>query len=177
VIGDDCWIGYNAFIKRGVVIGKGAIVAANSSVTRDVPPYSVVAGSPARVIKERLAFLPLDQIDAADETCSPFLYQGFGLSHDERPDTGNILAEKEFCATLKNAAGRLKIMVDAKLIGPSKRGFLCYGEERQALGEDFSECRFSAKQDSVFHYFRVDSASAGTGHRFVLEVRRIALSS
>lgn len=54
-IGNDVWIGDGAFIKRGVMIGDGAIVAARAVVTKDVPPYSVVAGAPARVIKMRFA--------------------------------------------------------------------------------------------------------------------------
>jgi acetyltransferase-like isoleucine patch superfamily enzyme len=45
------WIGAGASIFKGVTVGEGAIVGANSTVTRDVPPYSVAAGSPARVVK------------------------------------------------------------------------------------------------------------------------------
>jgi carbonic anhydrase/acetyltransferase-like protein (isoleucine patch superfamily) len=53
IVGNDVWVGAGTFILRGVTIGDGAVVAANSVVTEDVPPYSVVAGSPARVIKQR----------------------------------------------------------------------------------------------------------------------------
>jgi len=53
VIGNDVWIGRNAFIKPGLAIGDGAVVGANSVVTHDVPAYAVVAGVPARVIKYR----------------------------------------------------------------------------------------------------------------------------
>ena len=52
-IGDGSWLGMRAMIMPGVSIGEGAIVAANSVVTKDVPPYSVVAGSPAKVVKYR----------------------------------------------------------------------------------------------------------------------------
>ncbi len=51
-IEDDCWIGANAVITAGITIGKHAVVAAGSVVTKDVPPYSVVAGNPAKIIKQ-----------------------------------------------------------------------------------------------------------------------------
>ena len=53
LIGSDVWIGANAIIMDGVKVGDGAIVAAGAVVTRDVPPYSVVGGVPAKLIKFR----------------------------------------------------------------------------------------------------------------------------
>ncbi|BDS12415.1 CatB-related O-acetyltransferase [Aureispira anguillae] len=53
LIGNDVWIGYNATIMAGVKIGDGAIIATNSTVVKDVPPYSIVGGNPATVIKKR----------------------------------------------------------------------------------------------------------------------------
>lgn len=50
-IGDDVWIGCNSIILKGVKIGEGCIVAAGSVVTKDIPPFSLVAGNPARVVK------------------------------------------------------------------------------------------------------------------------------
>lgn len=52
-IGNDVWIGYNATIMRGVKVGDGAIIAAGSIVTKDVEPYTIVAGVPAKVIRHR----------------------------------------------------------------------------------------------------------------------------
>ena len=52
-IGHDTWIGHAAVIMKGVTIGNGAIIAANSVVTKDVPPYAVVGGTPAQLIKWR----------------------------------------------------------------------------------------------------------------------------
>lgn len=52
-IGNDVWIGFGAFIKGGVKIGDGAVVAAHAVVVKDVPPYAIVGGVPARVIKYR----------------------------------------------------------------------------------------------------------------------------
>jgi len=53
VIGNDVWIGMEAVIMPGVTIGHGAIVAAKSVVTHDVPAYAIVAGNPAKVVKVR----------------------------------------------------------------------------------------------------------------------------
>ena len=52
-VGNDVWIGCNVVILPGVTIGDGAIVAAGSIVTKDVPPYAIVAGTPARVLRYR----------------------------------------------------------------------------------------------------------------------------
>ena len=53
-IGNDVYIGHGAMIMPGVVIGDGAIVGANAVVTKNVPPYAIVAGNPARLIRHRL---------------------------------------------------------------------------------------------------------------------------
>lgn len=52
-IGDDVWIGSRVIILGGVNVGNGAVIGAGSVVTHDVPPYSVVGGNPARIIKSR----------------------------------------------------------------------------------------------------------------------------
>lgn len=54
-VGNDVWIGYEAVILAGVTLGDGAIVGARSVVTRDVPPYTIVGGVPARPIRRRFS--------------------------------------------------------------------------------------------------------------------------
>lgn len=54
IIEDDVWIGAGAFIGPGVRIGRGAVVGARAVVFKDVPPWKVVAGNPARIIKDRI---------------------------------------------------------------------------------------------------------------------------
>lgn len=55
IIEDDVWIGYGSILLTGVRVGRGAIVAAGSVVTRDVPSYAIVAGNPARVLGNRFS--------------------------------------------------------------------------------------------------------------------------
>lgn len=55
VIGNDVWIGYGATIMAGVTVGDGAIIATKSVVTRDVAPYTIIGGNPAREIRKRFA--------------------------------------------------------------------------------------------------------------------------
>jgi acetyltransferase-like isoleucine patch superfamily enzyme len=55
IIGNDVWLGYNSTIMSGVTIGDGAVVSANAHVVRDVAPYSMVGGNPAKEIKYRFS--------------------------------------------------------------------------------------------------------------------------
>lgn len=55
MIGNDVWIGYKAVIMSGVTIGDGAIIGARAVVTKDVPPYTIVGGIPAKLIRKRFS--------------------------------------------------------------------------------------------------------------------------
>ena len=62
VIGSDVWIGYEAVILAGVTIGDGAIIGARAVVTRDVPPYTIVGGVPAKPIRRRFPQPEIDRL-------------------------------------------------------------------------------------------------------------------
>lgn len=62
IIGNDVWIGVNAIVLRGVVIGDGAVIGAGSVVTKDVPPYAIVGGNPAKILKYRLTENQIEKI-------------------------------------------------------------------------------------------------------------------
>ena len=93
VVEDDVWIGFGAVIMSGVRIGRGAVVAAGAVVVNDVPPYAIVGGVPAKVLKKRfennivskLASIDYKQLSLAKiESCCDYLYM---LVSDSNIDT------------------------------------------------------------------------------------------
>lgn len=62
VIGNDVWIGHNATIMPGITIGDGAIVATNTTVTKNVPPYSIVGGNPSQLIRKRFNDIQINSL-------------------------------------------------------------------------------------------------------------------
>lgn len=66
VIGNDVWIGYGATIMAGVTVGDGAIIATKSVITRDVPPYTIVGGNPAREIRKRFSAEEIKRLQAME---------------------------------------------------------------------------------------------------------------
>lgn len=66
VLEDDVWLGFRSIVMSGVTIGKGAVVAAGAVVTKDVPPYAIVGGVPAKVIKYRFPKDVIQAIQKAD---------------------------------------------------------------------------------------------------------------
>lgn len=62
IVGNDVWFGYDSLIKGGVKIGDGAIIATRAVVVKDVPPYSIVGGNPAKVIKKRFDDTTIDRL-------------------------------------------------------------------------------------------------------------------
>jgi len=73
IIEDEVWIGTNALMLFGITVGKGAVIAAGTVVTRDVPPYAIAGGNPARVIKYRFPdeiikiLLPIKLADLSED--------------------------------------------------------------------------------------------------------------
>ena len=62
IIGHDVWIGNNCLIKQGVKIGSGAVIGMGSVVTKDVRPYTIVAGNPAKIIRKRFDDIIIDRL-------------------------------------------------------------------------------------------------------------------
>jgi acetyltransferase-like isoleucine patch superfamily enzyme len=66
VLEDDVWLGLRVTVMSGVTIGRGAVVAAGAVVTKDVPPYAIVGGVPAKVIKYRFPQEVIDKVSKVD---------------------------------------------------------------------------------------------------------------
>lgn len=91
IVGNDCWIGAGVMLIAGVTIGDGAVVLANATVTKDVPPYAIVGGTPARILNYRYTQADIDFLlihkwwennfdwfeRHADLLCDMKLYQSF----------------------------------------------------------------------------------------------------
>lgn len=85
-VGDDCWLGINVVVMRGITIGKGCVVGSNSVVTKSLPPYSIAVGAPAKVIKKRLEFVPPKTIVANNNRDYPYFYSGIQAFYDSEED-------------------------------------------------------------------------------------------
>ena len=120
-IQDDCWLGVHAVVSPGVTLGKGSVVGANAVVTRDVPPYSVVAGTPAHVISQRLAWEPSQSIDLRDETAWIFVLSGIAVRNAQgglegaRPDDP---AGLHIALQMPTGPARVKICFEATTTSP-----------------------------------------------------------
>ncbi|HTM66061.1 MAG TPA: CatB-related O-acetyltransferase [Flavipsychrobacter sp.] len=62
IVGHDVWIGHSVLIKQGITIGTGAVIGMGSVVTKDVPPYGIVAGNPAKLIRMRFSEMVVEEL-------------------------------------------------------------------------------------------------------------------
>jgi acetyltransferase-like isoleucine patch superfamily enzyme len=108
----DCWLGTNVVVSPGVTIGKGSVIGANSVVTRDVPPYSIFAGCPAKSIGVRLDWSPPVTVDAAEEEHEIYVLDGTRTKGDD--GSYGFIADSNsasFVAALSDGGGKSKIRI------------------------------------------------------------------
>ncbi len=164
VVDDDCWIGINVAVMPGVRVGKGAIVGANSVVTKDVAPYSVVAGVPARTIRKRLDFVAPAAIESSNPNDHPYFYSGFFISHSDLIECGQydgLVAGKDFSLCLDGQGGKI-LYVRAMKLG-SEKASLSHSLFSYELGDEFSDLQFEINQtDSDIFSFEFSSDNEST---------------
>jgi acetyltransferase-like isoleucine patch superfamily enzyme len=145
VIEDDCWLGINTVVMPGVTVGKGAVVGAGAVVVRDVEPYTVVAGAPAREVNKRLHFAPPRRITFSSERDWPYFYSGFEMSQAEMQESstlGGIAAREEFVLCLDASTGT-SVRVVAKSI-QSSECTITIGAQCREVSSEFREMSFES---------------------------------
>ena len=163
VVDDDCWLGMNAVVSPGVHVGRGCVIGANSVVTHDLPPYSVAAGTPARIIRQRLEFVPPARIDWREALHYPYFYGGFLLAEDERARNANLeghLGLPRFALWL--AAGE-EIRIRARCARGNQVRLECSGTSVD-VSPDWAEYRFPRSSPGGPEWF-----SAASGNVVVSE--------
>ncbi len=111
-IGEDVWIGANVLIRQGVRIGRGSVIGANSVVTKDIEPYAVYAGAPAKKIKNRLDYSVPASVTAS--AASERIYFDWGFDHENPSSRGLRFIDDVARVALDTSAGsKIKIEFDA----------------------------------------------------------------
>lgn len=154
IIEDDCWLGINVVVMGGVRIGKGSVIGANAVVTKNVEPYSVMAGSPAKLIKKRLNFELKDSLYYLNDADLPYFYNGFNvnlknLTIDRKE--GGISVRQNFTAYL-NGEGKKKITLKVKSSKLLKISY--FNQIKEIPIGDFSDISFDIK-GTKFHQFKI----------------------
>lgn len=157
-IEDDCWLGINVVVMAGVTIGKGSVIGANSVVTRNVDPYTVVAGAPSRLVRKRLEFVPPPRISYDNPSDWPYFYSGFEISRQSQEKYSafeGMVALNDFTICLDTASG-ISIHVIIRSID-SKSCTLIYGNQSKTIADQFDtvtfECDSHSKETSKMHMF------------------------
>ena len=133
---DDVWIGYNVYLHPGITIGKGAIVGALSAVTKDVFPYSIVGGVPAKEIKRRFDYNPPEKLNSSEKNHFPYFYSGFDQIDIENSVDGYLINKEIFCLSVPQSfiegsiriKGHSKSESYLKLLGSNSTVYFKNGE-------------------------------------------------
>ncbi len=138
-VGDDVWLGHNAMILSGVNIAQGAVVAAGAVVTRDVPPYAIVAGNPARIVKYRFSEIVIQELLKINYALiKPDELTEIGLDLYKSSET------KEFSTALNQlrtiCITHAKARVGALMVKPSEDETSDTGQAFNALADSNLKC-------------------------------------
>ncbi len=157
-IGDDCWLGINSVIMAGLNIGRGCVIGANAVVTKDLEPFSVVGGAPAKLIKKRLVFEEKINLRFDNENDLPNFYKGFFIdqkSLKENKSLDGIVSSGDITFYLK--LGK-KIEITLKKIIPNTLTLVYNGKETKIENNDFVTLTFDSGSNA-YHRFLVKEIS------------------
>ena len=149
VIEDDCWLGINVVVMPGVLISKGAVVGANSVVTKDVPPYAVVSGAPAKLINQRLKFFPPQHIEYNNSYDIPYFYAGFEVDSTSQlkyAEYKGLVCQQDFTLCLE-PSGKESICLLARIL-TGKEGMLFFANQKLPISDIFEKICFFIDNDT-----------------------------
>ena len=158
VIEEDCWIGINVVIQPGVRIGRGCIVGANAVVTKDLPPYSVAAGVPAKTIGVRLDFKPPREISSQRDEDLPYFYRGFLGSNEElalSKQRGGVISLDKFALAL-DSREMTEVHLEVRSLAEEDVS-LTHGDTGHSVGRELREYSYRIKEHDCPIEFAVDS--------------------
>lgn len=168
VVEEDCWLGMNTVIMPGVSVGRGSVVGSNTVVTRDLPPYSVAVGAPARVVRKRLEFVPPRKLDSSESEHLPYFYRGFEISDLERERNarlGGHVARGDFALWL---AGDKESAVVVRIRSISDAaGSVAAGETTYALSRDWQDLKFGRRDPHSELAFELHGGPVAVSHAHV----------
>jgi len=174
-IEDDVWIGINSVIMSGITIGRGAIIGSNSVVTSNVPPFSIVAGAPAKFIKNRLEFIPKSILKFDNDYDLPNFYKGFfvnmeNLEQDRK--SGGISTSSVFNAYMKDEGKRIQL--NLKKIKNVSITLNYNNQEIEINNTDFHIISFELHNGN-YHQFTINSAVLKDDEEKYLLVKEIVI--
>lgn len=158
-IEDDCWLGINSVIMSGITVGKGSIIGANSVVTKNVEPYSIMVGAPAKLIKKRLDFVPKNELFYLNDADLPNFYSGFFTESNSLKESRLLggIKVKDCFSVYMNYAGKTKIKLD--IINTKGINLeLAYDQQLQSIPLKEGELFFDIG-NAVLHFFSIKSSS------------------
>jgi acetyltransferase-like isoleucine patch superfamily enzyme len=144
IIEDDCWIGINSVISAGIKIGRGSVIGANSVVTKNVEPFSVMGGVPAKEIRKRLIFSPKSYIVYTENADLPNFYKGFFVDvKNLKLDRirGGIAAGARFECYME-FEGKKKLIIDIKKIVSEELSISYNNQVKKIKESDFVTLAF-----------------------------------
>ena len=159
IIEDDCWLGYNVAIMPGVKIGKGSVIGANAVVTKDVEPYSIMAGVPAVLIKKRLYFELKESIHFLKDQDLPYFYNGFytDIAHlEESRKIGGIQGMSIFSVYLKSE-GKINIILRIRKIENNILKTKYHSQIKEISYGEFSDVIFNIEHISIHKFVLISN--------------------
>ncbi len=162
IVEDDVWLGINSVVMPGITIGRGSVIGANSVVTKNVEPFSIMAGAPARLIRKRLNLKTKQRLSFENDDDLPNFYQGFFLKQAHLAANrllGGIGASHSFKTFMSAEGGTLRMNIRSL----KSRVLTIEYNNQLALVEpsDLKIISFNRSNAGAYHHFKLIDETPG----------------